>query len=118
MADELVEPADGDCIGPDGRPDNALVQQHRLQVDTWKWLLSKMLPKRFGDRVTTEIAGSAAAPLITRMGVMQMAHRGRAPLSNPHSHRRSAGGLGCQLDDMMNWLHANCGTGRAAQRRQ
>jgi len=67
MADELVELADADCIGPDGRPDNALVQQHRLQVDTWKWLLSKMLPKRFGDRVTTEIAGSAAAPLITRM---------------------------------------------------
>jgi len=119
MADELVEPADADCIGPDGRPDNALVQQHRLQVDTWKWLLSKTLPKWFGDRVTTEIAGSAAAPLITRMrGNADGPPRPSAAFQPAFASPFRRGGLGCQLDDMMNWLHANCGTGRAAQRRQ
>ena len=34
MADELVELADADCRGPDGRPDYALVQQRRLQATT------------------------------------------------------------------------------------
>lgn len=29
----------------------------RLQVDTMKWQLSKMLPKVYGDKVTTEITG-------------------------------------------------------------
>jgi hypothetical protein len=27
----------------------------RLQVDTWKWVLSKMLPRVYGDKLTTEI---------------------------------------------------------------
>jgi hypothetical protein len=61
MADELVEISDADCT-IDGKPDNALVQQARLRVDTRKWILSKMLPRRFGDRVTAEIAGDASAP--------------------------------------------------------
>ena len=51
MADDLIEISDADCT-VDGKPDNALVQQARLRVDTRKWLLSKMLPKRYGDRVT------------------------------------------------------------------
>ena len=43
---------------------NAHVQLRRLRVDTWKWALSKMLPKLYGDRLT--LAGDADAPL--RMG--------------------------------------------------
>ena len=46
MADELVEISDSDCT-VDGEPNNALVQQARLRVDTRKWMLSKMLPKRY-----------------------------------------------------------------------
>jgi len=65
MADELVELADADCSGPDGKPDNALVQQRRLQVDTRKWILSKMLPRRFGDKI--EISSDPDAPALTRI---------------------------------------------------
>src|SRR5690606_35883601 len=52
MADELIEIADG------GSGD---WQRDRLRVDTRKWLLARMLPRRYGDRVT--LAGDAAAPL-------------------------------------------------------
>jgi hypothetical protein len=61
-AHELEELADADCFF-EGKPDNALVQQARLRVDTRKWLLSKMLPKKYGDKVT--LTGDPEAPLRT-----------------------------------------------------
>ena len=75
LADELLELADADCTGPDGKPDNALVQQRRLQVDTRKWLLSKLLPKQYGDRVTAEIAGDATAPVLRRIELIAVPAR-------------------------------------------
>lgn len=61
MADEIIDLADdrtADTI-VDGegirRPDHAAVQRSRLQVDTRKWMLSKCLPKVFGDRVTADV---------------------------------------------------------------
>jgi len=57
MADEIIALSDdktSDTI-VDGegirRPDHAAVQRSRLQVDSRKWLLSKALPKIFGDKV-------------------------------------------------------------------
>ena len=35
----------------------------RLQVDTLKWKLSKMLPKVYGDRTTTEHTGAGGGPI-------------------------------------------------------
>lgn len=35
----------------------------RLQVDTLKWKLSKMLPKIYGDKVTQEITGANGGPV-------------------------------------------------------
>lgn len=35
----------------------------RLQVDTLKWKLSKMLPKVYGDRSTTELTGAHGGPI-------------------------------------------------------
>lgn len=72
MADQLVEISDADCT-VDGKPDNALVQQARLRVDTRKWILSKMVPRRYGDRITAEIAGDPNAPLITRIELVPVA---------------------------------------------
>src|SRR5262245_25046718 len=46
MAEELLELVRRDCT-VDGKPDNALVQQLRLDVDTRQWLLSKMLRRKF-----------------------------------------------------------------------
>lgn len=35
-----------------------VIQRSRLRVDTRKWALSKMLPKRFGDRVNLDHSGT------------------------------------------------------------
>lgn len=65
MADEILE------IANDGRNDWMIrqdektgkeslvpnydnVQRSRLRVDTYKWLLSKLAPKRFGDKLEVE----------------------------------------------------------------
>ena len=66
-ADELLEIADdssADWIdtGNGNRVfDSVHVNRARLMIDTRKWLLSKMLPKIYGDHVT--IAGDADQPI-------------------------------------------------------
>lgn len=54
-----------------GRVDQDVVQRSRLRVDTRKWLLSKVLPKVYGDKVT--LAGDDTAPLevVIRRTVMK-----------------------------------------------
>jgi hypothetical protein len=57
MAEEMLSIADnigGDMITlPDGREviDQAVVNRDRLRVDSRKWLLSKMNPKKFGEKI-------------------------------------------------------------------
>lgn len=68
MAKELAEIADEPPpLGPDGKVDNGWVQKHRLQVDTRKWLLSKLAPKKYGDKL--EIAGDPSAPIQAQVAV-------------------------------------------------
>jgi hypothetical protein len=43
------------------------VQRSRLRLDTRKWALSKMLPKRFGDRLHTEHSGSIGLTLLEQI---------------------------------------------------
>lgn len=45
MGDDILRIADDPSIPPD---------RARLMVDTRKWMLSKMLPKVYGDRVTMD----------------------------------------------------------------
>ena len=54
MADDILEIAD------DASED---YQRSRLRVDTRKWLLSKALPKIFGNKVRSEIAGKDGGPI-------------------------------------------------------
>lgn len=62
MAQEVLELSDSDVgLLPDGKKDWAAVQKHKLQVDTRKWLLSKLAPKKYGDRL--ELAGDEKSPL-------------------------------------------------------
>ena len=56
MADELTEIADDKL----GEP-----QRDRLRIDTRKWLLSKALPKVYGDRQTHEIELGANERLLS-----------------------------------------------------
>jgi hypothetical protein len=51
MADELVDIAD------DGGDEG--VQRSRLRIDTRKWVLSKMKPKRYGDKVEHDLSDQA-----------------------------------------------------------
>jgi hypothetical protein len=62
IANEVLELSDAD-VGeqPDGKKDWAAVQKHKLQVDTRKWLLSKLAPKKFGDKL--ELTGDPDRPL-------------------------------------------------------
>ena len=62
MAQEVLEISDSDVgIMPDGKKDWAAVQKHKLQVDTRKWLLSKLAPKKYGDRL--ELTGDVDNPI-------------------------------------------------------
>jgi len=69
MADELLQIADdssGDVvINEDGtvRQNSEFTSRSRLKVDTRKWILSKMLPKLYGDRVATTLENSDGTPL-------------------------------------------------------
>jgi hypothetical protein len=66
MAQEVLELSDSDVgLLPDGKKDWAAVQKHKLQVDTRKWLLSKLAPKKFGDKI--EVSGDPANPLVQRI---------------------------------------------------
>lgn len=46
------------------------VQRSRLRVDTRKWLLSKLKPERYGDRV--EHSGPQGGPIQHQVGVSWM----------------------------------------------
>jgi len=66
-AEEILEIADdsrNDFIEKDGRPalNAENINRSRLRVDTRKWLMSKLLPKKFGDKITTAVVGDPENP--------------------------------------------------------
>lgn len=79
MAEELLAIADDECTmiradkhgsrDDDGQGntevvfDSVAVARNRLRYDARKWLMSKMAPKKYGDRVATEVTGGGGGPL-------------------------------------------------------
>jgi hypothetical protein len=62
IADETIDLADADPErGPDGKVDSGWVANQRLRIDTRKWLLSKLAPKKYGDKI--EVSGDSENPL-------------------------------------------------------
>lgn len=62
MAQQILEIADAPVGSTDsGGTDTGAVQKQRLQVDTRKWLLSKLAPKKYGDKI--ELSGDANNPI-------------------------------------------------------
>ena len=58
IADDKSEdyiPTKGGAIG-----NNSAVQRARLQVDTRKWIVSKLNPKKYSDKVQNEVSGDMA----------------------------------------------------------
>jgi hypothetical protein len=54
-AEDLLEISDD--------PSRGDAQERRLQVDTRKWLLSKLLPKQYGDKIDVNTTVTLRAPI-------------------------------------------------------
>lgn len=69
MADDLVAIADDGTrdYGEDehGNPvvDHDHIQRSKLRVDARKWYLSKLAPKRYGEKIVQEHQGAGGGPL-------------------------------------------------------
>lgn len=76
IADEIMDISDNvgnDMVTlKDGREviDNAVVQRDRLRVDSRKWLLSKLHPKKYGEKIDVAHSGSITLP-ITGMQILK-----------------------------------------------
>lgn len=70
-ADEILSIADDGtndtCLDDKGNPrtDYDHISRSKLRVDTRKWMLSRMLPKLYGDRTALEHSGPGGGPLET-----------------------------------------------------
>lgn len=74
-AEEILEIADDgsndymDRQNKDGSSYETVNSEHinrsRLRVDTRKWLMARMAPKKYGDRVTNEMVGKDGGPIET-----------------------------------------------------
>ena len=66
MAQEVLDLSDKEVPETgDGRKDWQAIQKHKLQVDTRKWLLSKLAPRKYGEKL--EVSGDPANPLVQRI---------------------------------------------------
>lgn len=66
MANELLDISDAPVPTTDsGATDSGAVQDKRLRVDTRKWLLSKLAPKKYGDKIeTTHQVGESITKIV------------------------------------------------------
>jgi hypothetical protein len=60
MFDEKGEPLLKQMLMP---LNSDVIAHKRVQIDTRKWMLSKMLPKVYGDKITQEHTGSNGGPI-------------------------------------------------------
>ena len=58
MAEEILSIADGSS--------NEAIPKAKLQVDTRKWLMSKMAPKKYGEKITQEQTGADGGPIVNK----------------------------------------------------
>lgn len=86
MAEEILEISDDDRDDAITDPESGatrlnaeFVARSRLKVDTRKWLMARMAPKVYGDKVTQELQGPDGGPVstITKIGVGGGSNTGR-----------------------------------------
>jgi transposase-like protein len=71
MSEELLEIADDGTndtyVDEDGLPrtNHDVIARSKLRVDARKWLMSKLLPKKYGDKL--ELSGNKDAPLTVQV---------------------------------------------------
>lgn len=83
LVDDMLHIADNDVDQPlviDGVPimadgklvmvkDAVSVNHARLRVDTRKWCASKLKPKKYGDKLATELSGPGGAPIESNLSI-------------------------------------------------
>jgi hypothetical protein len=75
MAEEILEIADDATNDWTKREDGSatinaeVVQRSRLRVDARKWLMAKLQPKKYGDKITQEMTGVNGMPLVPVLNV-------------------------------------------------
>ena len=71
LAEDIFDIADDNAFdyteGADGqlRVNNDAIQRARLRVDVRKWYLSKIMPKKYGEKQQVEVAGKDGEPIQT-----------------------------------------------------
>ena len=69
MAEEILQIADDglndtyETEEGEQRTNQDVIQRSRLRVDTRKWLMSKMAPKKYGDKIQAEVSGPNGGPM-------------------------------------------------------
>lgn len=69
LAEQIIEISDDDTLDmafkDDGTPyvNTEHIQRSKLRVDSRKWILSKLNPKKYGDKISQEISGADGAAL-------------------------------------------------------
>ncbi len=64
--DELADASVDDIVGDD-KSDNARVAARKLQVDTRKWRLGRMKPKKYGEKMDITSGGKPIIPLLANV---------------------------------------------------
>jgi hypothetical protein len=77
LAEQVLEIADTPAVGIKTEADEDgvvtkvttgdMIEHRRLQVDTRKWLLSKLRPEKYGDRQTIQHTDGDGNPLVTTL---------------------------------------------------
>ena len=62
-SNDLMEKLDSDGAMIGWRENGEVLQRSRLRVDARKWMLSKIKPKKYGEKVTQEIGGIDGKPI-------------------------------------------------------
>jgi hypothetical protein len=66
FADDIIEIADDkseDVYGELEMPNSVAVARAKLRIDSRKWIASKLLPKKYGDKLQTEVSGPDGGPI-------------------------------------------------------
>jgi uncharacterized protein (DUF2336 family) len=66
--EEIIEIADG----------KANPSKTRVQVDARKWVLARMNPKKYGDRMTNELTGAGGGPIESNMTIQFVSTKPKA----------------------------------------
>lgn len=91
-------------------PDQEHIQRSRLRVDARKWLMAKMAPKRYGERMQVEHRQTTDAAEVPYDELMAMAQA--APLTIEHQPEESMTPPKCRSCGVAEWNHTCAGPSR------